>query len=217
MVKKAKEMGYKYIAITDHSATMAIVKGLDTKKLHKQIEEINELNAKESNFTILKGIEVDILEDGSLAEEETLLKELDIVIAAIHSKFSLSKKEQTNRLIKAIENKYVNIIAHPTGRLIGKRNPIALEMSDIYHAAINNNVSLEINSQPQRLDLNDILIKEAKSYGIKFSIATDAHSSIQLEYMKYGINQARRGWLEKEDVINTLSLEALKKVIGISD
>jgi len=155
---------------------------------------------------------IDILEDGSLGVDDSLLKELDIVVAAIHSKFSLSKKEQTKRLIKAIENKYVNIIAHPTGRLIGKRNPIALEMSEIYRAVVDNDLFLEINSQPQRLDLNDILIKEAKSYGVKFTIATDAHSSIQLDYIKYGINQARRGWLEKEDVINSLSLSELKNL-----
>jgi len=211
MVAKAKSKSYRYIAITDHSATLAVVKGLDAKKLRQQLDEIDAFNEKEKNFTILKGMEVDILEDGTLGMDEALLKELDIVLGAIHSKFSLSQKEQTKRLIRAIENPLVNIIAHPTGRLIGKRTALSLNMKEVYRAVVDNGCFMEINSQPERLDLNDSMLKEAKNYGVRFSIATDAHAPIQLDFMKYGIYQARRGWVEKQEVLNTSSLTQLLK------
>lgn len=211
---KAQSLGYEYIAITDHCATLAIVQGLDIQKARKQLQEIDELNAKMQDFRILKGIEVDILEDGSLGMEEEILKELDVVNAGIHSKFRLTKQEQTKRLLKAIQNPFVTGIAHPTGRLIGKRRALQLEMQEIFTACKDHNVYMEINAQPERLDLNDILIKEAKETGLKFSIATDAHASWQLNYMHYGLNQARRGWLEKKDVINTLPLKKLLQLLG---
>jgi DNA polymerase (family 10) len=211
MAHEAIQKGYEYIAITDHTATLAIVRGLDAKKARQQFEEIDRLNAGFKNFRILKGMEVDILEDGTLAMEEEILQELDIVVAAIHSKFKLSPKVQTKRLLKAIENPLVNIIAHPTGRMIGKREAISLDMAQIFKAAAQNNVFLEINAQPERLDLKDILVMEAKRYGVRFSIATDAHACGQLAYMRYGINQARRGWLEKKEVLNTLTLHEVYK------
>ena len=213
MAQKAQNLGYDYIAVTDHSATLSIVQGMDPEKARKQFEEIDALNATFQNFRILKGMEVDILEDGSLGMEDEILRELNIALGAIHFKFKLSKKEQTKRLLKAIQNPYIHGIAHPTGRLIGKREALYLDLPTIFHAIKEEGKFLEINAQPERLDLNDILIKEAKEAGIKFSIATDAHASVQLEYMHYGINQARRGWLEKKDVINTLSLSELKSIL----
>ncbi len=209
MARKGREMGYAYIAITDHSPGLAMIKGLDAKKARKQIEEIDALNEKLEPFRILKGMEVDILEDGSLDMERDLLRKLDIVTAAIHSKFSLSKKAQTKRLLKAIENPLVHVIAHPTGRLIGKREAIALDLRPVFEAAADAGVAMEINAQPERLDLNDIHIREAKEQGVKFTISTDAHAKDQLDFIRYGINQARRGWIEKGDVLNTLGLEAL--------
>ena len=214
MASKAKALGYRYIAITDHSATMAVVQGVDPQKARKQFEELDALNDRMQHLHIFKGMEVDILEDGSLAMQEEILEQLDIALGAIHSKFHLTQKEQTRRLLKAIRNPHIKGIAHPTGRLIGKRSALDLNMGEIFKAVTDEGKFLEINSQPERLDLNDLLIKEAKEAGVRFSIATDAHASGQLDYMRYGLYQARRGWLEKGDVINTMDLEALKAFLG---
>jgi DNA polymerase (family 10) len=215
MVKSAIKRGYSYIAVTDHSATLAVVKGLDPKKARKQFEEIDILNEKYAPFRILKGMEVDILEDGSLGMDDEILSQLDIALGAIHSKFKLGKREQTKRLLKALKNPYIKGIAHPTGRLIGKREPLNLDIHELFKASQKEGKFLEINAQPKRLDLTDTLIKEAKNYNIKFAISTDAHAAEQLDYMRYGINQARRGWLEREDVINTQSLKDLLSNLNI--
>ena len=207
MAKRAIELNYSYIAISDHASKMAIIKGLERDNFYKYIEEIDKLNQNFKNFKILKSAEVDILEDGSLALEDELLKELDLVIGAIHTKFRLTKEQQTKRLLKAF--KKINILAHPTGRIVGKREGIDFDFTQICQSALDNNIILEINAQPTRMDLKDNLILEAKKRGIKFSIATDAHAVTELNFMKYGINQARRGWLEKSDVVNTLSLDEL--------
>ncbi len=210
----AKKLGYEYIAITDHDSALSITKGMDRSKVIKQIEKIDTLNAKGDNPYIFKGVEVDILEDGSLAMDDDLLERFDFAIAAVHSKFNLSKKEQTKRVIKAIQNPYVKAIAHPTGRLIAKREAMVMDFEQICKVAVSEGKFLEINSQPERMDLSDILIKAAKELGVQFIISTDAHSANQLEYMRYGINQARRGWLEAKDVINTLSLKEIMKLFG---
>ena len=213
MAKTANSLGYEYIALTDHSNTLPLVKGLDTQKIKLYFKEIDRVNSLFDNLTILKGMEVDILEDGSLAMDSKILKELDFVIGAIHTKFKLTKKMQTARLLKAIKNPNLNAIAHLTTRLIGKREAIEIDFSTIFKALRDNNKLLEINSQPIRLDINDILAKEAKEYGIKFLINSDAHSTEQLKYLKYGINQARRGWLEKEDIANCLNLTQFLKLL----
>ncbi len=213
MVRTAVALGYDYIAITDHSATLAVVQGLDPTKALQQFKEIDALNEKYAPFRIFKGMEVDILEDGSPGMEDAILQKLDIALGAIHTKFKLTKKQQTARLLKAIRNPRIKGIAHPTGRLIARREALSLNMAEIFKACKEEDKFLEINAQPQRLDLTDTLAKEAKAYGIKLSIATDAHASGQLEYMRYGINQARRGWLEKEDVINTLPPDALLRYL----
>ena len=213
MAEAAKKKGYSYIAVTDHSEHMAIVHGLDEKRLRAQIEEIDRINETLKGITILKSIEVDILEDGSLALPDSILRELDLVVAAVHDRFNLSQKAQTERIRKALGNPYVKILAHPTGRLIGEREPYRVSMKQLFEGIKENGCFLEINAQPKRLDLKDIYIQRAKEAGVRFVISTDAHNAASLEYMKYGIYQARRGWLEKEDVLNTLSLKALQKAL----
>ncbi len=213
MAKAAKKLGYSYIAITDHSKHIAITHGMDEKKLAKQIDDIDKLNEKLNGITILKSIEVDILEDGSLAMSNSLLKELDLVVGGIHDNFNLSTKEQTKRVLKAMDNPCFNILAHPTGRLINQREAYGLDMELLFKEAIQKGCFFEINSQPQRLDLNDIYAKIGKDMGVKFVISTDSHNKESLSYMKYGIFQARRGWLEKKDVINSLSLRGLRKML----
>ncbi len=212
MALAALDMGYEYIAITDHSKHLTVAKGLDEERILKQFEEIERLN-EELDIVILKGIECDILEDGSLDLPDSILERLDIVLGAVHFKFNLSKSEQTKRVIKAMKNPYFNVLAHPTGRVIGHRNAYEIDMDEIIKAAKGEGVVLEINAQPERLDLNDVLAKTAKENGNLFVISTDSHDVESLNFMEYGINQARRGWVEKEDVINTLSLRELKSVL----
>jgi len=213
MAESARKRGYDYLAITEHSKSLAIANGINEDVLAKQINEIEKLNDTINNFLILKGIEVDILEDGSLDIDNSILKKLDLVVGSIHSKFNLSEKKQTERIIKAMDNKYFNILAHPTGRKIGMRKPYSLNIEKIMEAAKERHCFLEINANPIRLDLKDVYAKLAKEVGLKLTISTDAHSINELSYMKYGIWQARRGWLQKDDVINTKSLKSLKKIL----
>ena len=211
MVEAAREKGYEYLAITDHSKKVSIANGLDTGRLRKQIEEINRLQPEFKDIRILKSIEVDILKDGSLDLPDNVLKELDLTVCSVHYNFGLSRKEQTERILKAMDNPYMNILGHPSGRLINKREPLDLDMETIMQAAVERNIYLEINSDPDRLDLNDIYCKLGKEIGVKMVVSTDAHSKDNLNLIHFGIGQARRGWLEKEDIFNTLSWEELKK------
>lgn len=213
MVDTAKEMGYEYIAITDHSKSLKIARGLDEERLKRQINYINELNKKMSNFRILTGIEVDILLDGTLDFSDEILQKLDIVIASIHTGFKQDTSLITNRLISACKNPYVDIIAHPTGRLLTRRPAYNVDMDRVLEVAADTGTILEINSSPQRLDLNDILVKKAKKLGIKIAINTDAHSPESLKDIVYGVGVARRGWLEARDVINTLPLKQLLNIL----
>ncbi len=213
MVEAAIRLGYSYIAITDHSRRLAMIKGLDEEKLVEQAAEIEEVRARFPDIQILHGIEVDILEDGSLDLSNQALSCLDIVVAAIHSKFKLSKEKQTERLLRAIDNPRVNIIAHPTGRLIGEREGYDLDLERVMEHAKARGCILELNAQPSRLDLNDVNLKLAKEMGIKVSIATDSHNTDNLLFMRFGINQARRGWLERHDVVNCLPVDGLKKLL----
>jgi DNA polymerase (family 10) len=213
MVEGAQDLGYEYYAVTDHSKKVTMANGLDEKRLTKQIEEIDKLNKKMKQIKILKSIEVDILEDGSLDLSDDILKELDIVICSIHYNMNLSKKKQTRRVLKAMENPHFNILAHPTGRMINKRSPYDIDLEDVMKEAKDKGCFLEINANPDRLDLNDDHARLAKEIGLKLSISTDAHSTDNLHFMKYGVAQARRGWLEKDDVLNTRSWEDLKKLL----
>lgn len=213
MAEAAQKLGYKYIANTDHSKRVTVAGGLDEKQVFENIKRTDKLNENFKDFTILKGIEVDILEDGSLDLSDKVLKELDIVVAAIHYKFNLSREEQTERILRAMDNPYLNIIAHPTGRLINEREPYDIDLEKIMQKAKENNCILEINSQPSRLDLNDLNSRKAKEMGVKLVISTDAHSTTQYDFMRFGIGQARRGWIEKNNVINTRNINQLKKII----
>ncbi len=213
MVDAAKECGYKYVGITEHSKRVTIAHGLDAKAMFRRIKEIDRLNKKLKGVVVLKSIEVDILEDGSLDMEDEALKELDVTVCAIHSKFNLSLKKQTERVSRAMDNPYFNILAHPTGRLIHERDPYEVDMEAVMKAAKERGCIMELNAHPYRLDLNDAHCKLAKETGVKVVISTDAHSIADLGYMRFGIFQARRGWIEPEDAINTRSVEGLKKIV----
>ncbi len=216
MALAAKELNYEYILITDHSKTSAIANGMDEKRLLKQIEEIDKLNNKLQKIKILKGAEVDILKDGSLDFKNEILKKLDIVVVAIHSGFKSSEEEMTKRIIKGLENEYAKILSHPTGRLINKRAPYNVNIDRLIEFCKDNNKILEINSFPTRLDLKDAHIRLAIQNKVKLSIGTDSHNQEQLKYINLGIAQARRGWATKNDIINCLNYNQLKKVLKIS-
>lgn len=213
MVKAAQQKGYEYIAITDHSKHLALVKGLDKKRLLAQIKYIDRLNEKLKKFTVLKSIEVDILENGELDLPDDVLKDLDLTVCSVHSKFNLSKKKQTERILRAMENPYFNILGHPTARLINKRDAYDIDLEKIFTVAKELGCCLEINAQPERMDLNDRYCRLAKDLGVKMVISTDAHSIHHFNHMRFGIYQARRGWLEAKDVINTRSLKELKRCL----
>jgi len=211
MAEAAKKKGYKYIAITDHSQSLKFAGGLTEERLKEQIEEIRKLNQELDNFTVLTGIEVDIKSDGSLDFSDEILSKLDVVIAAIHSGFKQESKTITGRLVGAMQNRFVSIIAHPTGRLIGYRESYQVNIDKIMDMAAKTGTILEINAYPERLDLNDIHCRMAKDRGVQLAIETDAHSIDGLEFMNLGVDVARRGWLEEKDVINTLPLDKLLK------
>ncbi|MBI4114231.1 MAG: DNA polymerase/3'-5' exonuclease PolX [Candidatus Niyogibacteria bacterium] len=210
MAMEAKKMGHEYILITDHTKSLAMTGGADEKKLLRQMKEIDRLNKKMSGIMILKGAEVNIMKDGSLDISDSVLSQLDIVGASIHSHFTMPEKEQTARLIRAIENPHVDIIFHPTGRSLMKREPIRLDFDGVFRVAKKTRTILEINAHPRRLDLNGELVRKAKEYGVKFAISTDAHAVSELHYLDYGIAQARRGWATKNDIINAWPLTTLK-------
>ncbi len=209
IAQRAKALGYEYIAITDHSKSLKIARGLDESKLREQIRIIKKMNEKLEGIRILTGIEVDILTDGSLDFDDDILKELDVVIASVHSGFKQDRKTLTRRIINACYNPYVNIIAHPTGRILGRRDPYDVDMDIVLEAAAATDTVLEINSSPDRLDLNDFMVRRANDLGIKIAINTDAHDKEALTDMKYGVWVARRGWLTAQSVINTYPLKQL--------
>jgi DNA polymerase (family 10) len=213
MVAAAKARGYAYMAITDHSQHVTIAHGLDAARLTRQIDELDRLNDKLDGFTVLKGAEVDILADGRLDLPDKILSRLDLVVAAVHYKFDLSRKAQTERIISAMDNRHVSIIAHPTGRLIGEREPYELDMEVVIAAASERGCHLELNADPDRLDLTEIHAHAAKSAGVRLAISTDAHSTAGFANMRFGVDQARRGWLEAGDVINTQPLSRLRKLL----
>lgn len=210
MVATAEDLGYEYIAITDHSRSQRIANGMEIETLKAQWKEIDEIS-KNFKIKILKGSEVEILRDGSLDYPEEILKELDVVVGAVHSGFSTPERKITERIVIALENKCLDILAHPSGRLIGKREGYDVNFEKIFEEAAANRKVLEINSQPSRLDLDDELILRAKAFDLKFSISTDSHSTTDLSSMRYGLGQARRGWLEKEDIVNTYPYSRLNE------
>jgi len=213
MAKAAKALGLEYIVITDHTKALAMTGGMDEKKLLKQMEEIEKINRKISGIRILKGAEVNIMKDGSLDIKDEILKKLDVVGAAIHSHFNLSKREMTNRLLKAIENPNVDIIFHPTGRQIHKRDAYELDIEKIFQAAKDTGTILDIDAYPDRLDLRDELIRKAVEFGVKLDISSDAHSKLHLHFLEFGIAQARRGWASAKHIINTRPVDKFLKLL----
>jgi len=213
LVCAAKDRGYKYIAITDHSKGLGVARGLSEDRVIEEKKEIDALNRKLKGFKLLMGTEVDIRSDGRMDFPDEILARMDIVVASIHSGFRQGKEQITKRIVSAMKNPYVSIIAHPTGRLIGERDPYEIDMDYILDTAKETGTALEINAYPLRLDLNDVYAKRAKELGVKFSISTDTHLLSQFDYMLYGVSIARRGWIEKKDVLNTLNCKRLLKTL----
>ncbi len=213
MADAARSLGHGYLAITEHSHHLRVAHGLSGDELLARCDAIDRLDGKLERIRLLKGVEVDILEDGSLDLPDEVLARLDLCLGAIHSAFGLSREKQTERLIRAMDNPHLHIIAHPTARLVGKRRACNLDMEQVMDAAIERGCFLELNSQPTRLDLDDLHCRMARERGLRVAISSDAHSAGQLGNLRYGIAQARRGWLEKKDVLNTLDLADLTQVL----
>jgi DNA polymerase (family 10) len=211
IARAALKKSYQYVAICDHSKSLKIAHGLDESRLMEQIEEIDRINEKMKGFQILKGTEVDILSDGKLDLPEKILEKLDIVIGAIHSGFKQDKVKMTQRIIRALENPYIHILAHPSGRLLGARDPYEVEIEELMEAAKKYGKALEINAYFERLDLDDIHCRKAKEMGIRLGIGTDAHHLDQMWMMSLGVAVAKRGWLENKNILNTFSLKEILK------
>jgi DNA polymerase (family 10) len=204
MAEAAKKIGYEYILITDHSKAVTIANGLDEKRAVENIRRIHAARKKVKGIEIWAGAEVDIMGDGKLDYPDELLKQFDIVLVSVHSRMNMPADEMTARLLKALENPYVRILGHPTGRQILRRDPFQFDVEKIFAAAKKHGVILELNGNPERLDLSDRHVKLAKERGMKVIISTDAHHPDHFQLMRYGVMTARRGWLEKKDVLNTL-------------
>ena len=214
MALAAKDSGYRYLAITDHSGGLGIAHGLDAERLLRQIDEIKQLNQRLDGIHLLFGIEVDIRADGSLDMPQEMLAELDIVVAAIHSGMTQSEEQITRRILGAIENPNVDVIAHPTCRLLGEREPVAVDLEAVFKAAVRYNKALEINAMPSRLDLKDIHVYRARELGVKLILGTDAHSIAHLGFMCFGVGVARRGWCQPQDILNTRPVEEVLAFLG---
>jgi DNA polymerase (family 10) len=213
MAEAGKERAYKYMAITDHSKNLAFANGLDDKRAVAHIQRIHEANEKMGGITIFAGIEVDILADGDLDLSNEVLAQMDLVIASVHSVFNQEPAKMTDRLLKAIENPNTSIIGHPTGRLQLRRDAYRFDMDAVLTAAAKNKVAMELNSYPDRLDLNDVHLRQAKQRGVRIVINTDSHHTSHLDKIRYGILQARRAWLTKHDVLNTLTAQEFAKAM----
>lgn len=213
MTMAARARGYEYIAICDHSRSLHIANGLSVEKLRDQMVEIDELNDTLEGFTILKGSEVDILQDGSLDLPDDVLEDLDIVAGSVHINLRQEADVITRRVLNALENEYLTILAHPTSRIIGRREPMKLDMDRVIEAAVNHGKVLEVNAYPERLDLSDDNVRKAMDAGAMISIDTDAHSPQELDFMEFGVHMAMRGWATKSRTLNTLSAEALMEFL----
>ncbi|MEK7840867.1 MAG: PHP domain-containing protein, partial [Pseudomonadota bacterium] len=213
MAQAARQAGLEYLAITEHSQRLTVAHGLDVRRLRQQCDEIDRLNESLQGITLLKGIEGDILEDGSLDLPDEVLAELDLVAAAVHSHFHLSRRQQTERILRAMDHRHFSILAHPGGRLIGTREAYDVDMLRIIRQARQRKCFLELNAHPDRLDLTDNHCRMAKEEKVLIAIGSDAHSIQDFAHLRYGVGQARRGWLEKNDVLNTRSLRLLRPLL----
>jgi DNA polymerase (family 10) len=214
MALAAKARGLEYLAITEHSRRVAMAHGLDPQRLARQVDEIERLNTGLSGITLLKGIEVDILDDGSLDLPDSILCKLDLVVGAVHGRLDLPRARQTERILAAMDNPRFSILAHPTGRLIGERAAYDVDMLAIVRKARRRGIALELNAHPDRLDLTDVHCRMAKDEGVLVAISSDAHSTDGLDVLRYGVGQARRGWLEKKDVLNARPLAELRRLLA---
>ena len=216
MALAARDRGYSHLSIADHSPSLTVAHGLSVDDLRRQIKEIREWNDQnaDDNFRLLAGTECDILADGSLDWPDELLDELDVVVASVHSRFKMEEKEMTARIVRAIQSGKVDIVGHPTGRLIGSRDPYALDIAAVLKAAKETGTCMEINAHPERLDLSDHHARLAKEMGLRIAINSDAHSTDGLEVMEYGVHSARRAWLAPDDVVNTYPVDRLLKVLA---
>jgi DNA polymerase (family 10) len=214
MAAAAREHGLKYLAVTEHSQRLTVARGFDPRRLGRQIDEIDRLNERLTGITLLKGIEVDILEDGSLDLPDNILSRLDLVVGAVHSHFNLPADKQTSRILRAMENTHFSILAHPTGRLLGTREAAPFQMETVIEAACDRGCFLELNAQPDRMDLSDVYCQAAKAAGVLISIGSDSHGTTEFDFLRFGIGQARRGWLEKKDVLNTRPLRELRALLA---
>lgn len=214
MAEMAKSLGYEYLLISDHGGSLLkIARSMDAKKLVRQMQEIDKLNKKLDGITLLKGVETNIMQDGSIDLPDSVLRELDIVIASVHSHFSDPGEKMTRRVISAMENEHVDIIGHPTGRVIGSRAPFEMDFEEVVDAAKRTGTFLEINSYPERLDLDYLHVFSARGR-LRFPMGTDAHEKSQMKFMEIGVAQARRGWCTKKDILNTLPLKDLREIFG---
>jgi DNA polymerase (family 10) len=211
LAEAAMARGYRYLAVTDHSRSLAFTNGLTEERLKEQREEIDRLNRELQNFRLLAGTEVDILSDGRLDFDDRMLSQLDVVVASVHSRFRQDQETLNRRFEAVLKNEHVDIIGHPTGRLIGRRDPYALDVGRVLELAADTGTALEINANPDRLDLNDAYVRQGIDLGVRFAIDTDAHHVNSLDDMRYGMLTARRGWAQRQDVINTLPLDELEK------
>ena len=213
MVAACAARGYEYMALTDHSKALAMTGGLDAERVREQWVEIEEVQQRHPEIRILRSQEVDILADGTLDQDDDVLEELDLVVVSIHSRFELPAAEQTARVVAALQHREVNILAHPTGRIINRRPPFELQLDEVLHCAKENGVVVELNAHPERLDLKDSHLMLARQLGLKVAISTDAHRVRDLELMHYGVEQARRAWLSKADVVNALPLQEFMQLL----
>ena len=213
MAEAAKKRGYKYIAITDHSKNLAFANGLDDKRAVEHIARIHAANEQIDGITIMAGIEVDILADGELDLSDSVMEQMDVIVASVHSAFNQEPQQMTDRLLRALDNKNVSILGHPTGRLLLRRDAYRFDMDAILKAALKNKVAMELNAYPDRLDLNDVHLRMARERGVKIVINTDAHHTSHFEKIKYGILQARRAWLTPDDVLNTLPEKEFRQAV----
>jgi len=213
VARAAKARGYRYVSINDHSRSLGVANGLSVERLMEQGEEIARVNERVKGITVLRGTEVDILSDGSLDFPDEVLEQLDVVVASIHSGFQQSRDRITGRILSAMENPHVDIIGHPTGRLLGTRPPYDVDLERVMEAAAETGTALETNAHYERLDLNDVNARRAAEMGVRIAISTDAHHPDQMWMMELGVHTVRRGWLRREDVLNTLPLRSLRKVL----
>jgi DNA polymerase (family X) len=210
MAEACKDRGYKYMAITDHSRAVTVARGLTPERLREQWDEIDRVRDEVDGIHIFRGCEVDILKDGTLDLPDEILEGLDIVLVAVHSHFNLDQAAMTDRVLRALEHPLVDILVHPTGRLLGRREPYALDVEAVLEAALERDVAVELNANPRRLDLNDVQLFRARELGLRVSVATDSHRTEHLDYMASGLEEGRRGWLEARSIVNCLSLGEIK-------